>query len=538
MTPAADSPAAPIEVLERACRDAERAGDFARVCAIAEDAAENARRVGDDALLARAQCWMAQSHLYRGALRECLLFAAQAEGLARGIGDDLTVVRVYSLIGNCEFQLAQYAAAKETLEAGIALADPHGFAVQAATMRGTLGSVLGAMGRFDEGEAAFNTSIAELEAAGDGTRRLRVYGNLAGLLRRRAEHARANGDEALSKSTFAKAIDVARGAYAVARGSNDSGQLPYSLGMLGALYHRVGDLEAAESCLRQSLAIGEALANRRLIALGALDLARVLRDRSQPDEALAMLAKAREAALAGNLALQLAECWAEEAAVQEERGDFRAALDAHRQFHAAEVERLAADRARAEQSRSALDEIRRLRREAELLGLKAAAAEQQARLDPLTGLFNRAGFDVEALPLLDRSATEPQALTMAWIDVDRFKLVNDRFGHPIGDVVLATVGRMLREHLRAGDLAARLGGDEFAVIIRDADRDAGVRSVARLHDAVRAYPWQEIAVGLAVTVSIGCAQLRPGEPLDQLARRADAAMYAAKRSGRDKIGEG
>jgi hypothetical protein len=79
-------------------------------------------------------------------------------------------------------------------------------------MRGTLGSVLGAMGHFDEGEEAFNTSIGELEAAGEATRRLRVYGNLAGLLRRRAEHARASGDEARAKANFAKAIDVARDA--------------------------------------------------------------------------------------------------------------------------------------------------------------------------------------------------------------------------------------------------------------------------------------------------------------------------------------
>ena len=380
-------------------------------------------------------------------------------------------------------------------------------------------------------------SIAGLEAAGEEHRRLRIHGNLAGLLRRRAEHARAGGDVAAAEATFAKAIEVARGVYDVARSSNDTGQLPYSLGMLGALHHCVGDLVAAERCLRESLALGEALQNRRLVALGALDLARVLRDRVRPDEALEMLGKARTAALAGNLALQVAESWSEEAAVQEARGDLRAALDAHRQFHAVEIERVVADRVRVEQSRGALEEIRRLRREAELLERKAAAAEQQARLDPLTGLLNRAGFDFEAPPMIERSTSERQALTMAWIDVDHFKLVNDRFGHPIGDVVLATVGQTLRAHLRAGDLAARLGGDEFAILIQGTERDAAIRSVTRLHEAVRAHPWEEVAAGLVVTVSVGLAQLRAGESLDALARRADEAMYAAKRSGRNRIGE-
>jgi diguanylate cyclase (GGDEF)-like protein len=535
-TESADPPVAAIEALERGCRDADRAGDIPRVHALAERAIEEARQTRDEALLARAQCWMAHAHLYRGALRECLVLAAQTEAVARRAGDDLASVRLCSLIGNCEFQLAQHAAARETLEAGIALADAHGFAVQAATMRGTLGSVLGAMGRFDEGEAAFNTSIAGLEAAGEEHRRLRVYGNLAGLLRRRAESARASGDEAVANATFAKAIDVARFVYDAARQSNDAGQLPYSLGMLGALYRSIGDLDGAERHLRESLALGESAANRRLIAMGALDLARVLRDKAEARQALAMLARAREAALAGNLAQQVGECWAEEAAVQELRGDFRAALDSHRQFHAAEIERLAAERARIEQSRGALDEIRRLRRETALLQRKAAAAEEQARHDPLTSLLNRAGFDAEARPLLERSQGEGRAISMAWIDVDRFKLVNDRFGHAVGDVVLATVGRMLRQQLRSGDLAARQGGDEFVVLIRDTDRDSAARSFARLHEAVRTHAWEQIAPGLAVTVSVSCAQWRDGEALDELARRADDAMYAAKRAGRNQVG--
>ena len=527
-----------IEALERDCREADRAGDVARVRSVAETAVAEARRAGDNGLLVRAQCWLAHAHLYRGTLRDCLSVAAQTEALARRVDDELVTVRLHSIIGSCEFQLAQHAAAKETLEAGIALADARGLAASAAAMRGTLGSVLGAMGRFDEGEAAFQSSIAGLEAAGEESRRMRVHGNLAGLLRRRAEHARSNGDEEAAAAAFTKAIGVARNVYEVARSSSDSGQLPYSLGMLGALYRCIGDVVAAERCLRESLALGERLDNPRLIAMGALDLARVLRDRSRPDEALEMLAKARAAAAAGDLAKQLAETWSEEAALQEARGELRAALDAHRHFHAVEIERVAADRVRDEQSRGALEEIRQLRREADILERKAASAERQARLDSLTGLLNRKGFDSEALSLVERTAIERQALTMAWIDVDRFKAVNDRFGHAVGDLVLATVGRLLREHVRSGDIAARSGGDEFAVLIPGADRGTATRSIARLHDAVRAHPWEEIAAGLAVTLSVGLAELREGEPLSGLARRADEAMYTAKRSGRNRIGEG
>jgi tetratricopeptide (TPR) repeat protein len=213
----------------------DRAGDIPRVQALAEQAADEARRIRDDALLGPGPMLDGHAHLYRGALRECLLLAAQTEAVARRAGDDLVAVRLYSLIGNCEFQFAQHAAARETLEAGIALADAHGFAVSAATMWGTLGSVLGAMGRFDEGEAAFSTSIAGSKPPAKGiggcalTATSRDCCGAARSSARERRRSRAN-------ATFGKAIEVARGVYDVARRLNDAGQLPYSLGMLGALY--------------------------------------------------------------------------------------------------------------------------------------------------------------------------------------------------------------------------------------------------------------------------------------------------------------
>ncbi len=531
-----DSVASRIDALETECLDADRTADSARVRRAAEAAIKDARRAGDDALLARAQSWLAYAHLYRGALRECLATAAEADALAQRQGDDLATMRLHSIVGNCEFQLGQHAAALKTLEAGIALAEHYGWRASAAAMRGAVGSALGAMGRFDEGEASFRASIAELEAVGDSRRHLRTLGNLAGLLRRRAEQARADGDETTATAALAEALQVAHGVLEGARASADGVQLPHSLGMLGALYHCVGDLTAAERFLRDGLALGEQLDNQRIVALGALDLARVLRDRAQPDEALAMLAKARTAAQASDLANQLAASWSEEAAVHETRGDHRAALQAYRRFHAVEIDRVAAERVREEQSRSALEEIRRLRREAGALERKAAAAERQARHDPLTDLPNRAGFEADAPPLLERVAAGRQSATMAWIDVDRFKAVNDRFGHAIGDAVLAAVGRILREHVRGGDLAARFGGDEFVVLLEGADRPAALRSIARMHDVMRAHPWERLAPGLAVTLSIGLAELEPGDDLAQLARRADEAMYAAKRGGRNRIG--
>jgi diguanylate cyclase (GGDEF)-like protein len=524
-----------VAALECACAGVDRVGDIAALRTLGENALASIPATGDKQLEARARAWLAHAHLYRGALTKSLAEAALAESLAYCVDDWLVAARMHAIVGNCEFMLAQYGAAFTTLEAGIALAHARGFRVTEAAMRGTLGSVLAAMGEFDEGEAAFVESLAGLTAPEETHRRQRILGNFAGLMRRRGEHARANGDNALAARSFAEAIRIAETVLATARATRDPIQLPYSLGMLGALHRDVGELENAADCLRESLALGEEGANTRLVALGALDLARVLHDQGRTPEALAMLVRARDAAQSGQMTKQLAEAWREEAGLQEASGDFRAALDALRRFHEVEFDRLAKERAREEQSRGALTEIRQLRRETAELRGKTAAAELQARRDSLTGLANRIGFDIEALPLLERVNAVRAPVAMAWLDLDRFKSINDRFGHAVGDEVLAGVGRLLQLHVRGGDLAARLGGDEFVLLLPGADRRAALALIERLREGIAAHPWEALAPGLRVTFSIGIAERMAGESVADLGRRADEALYAAKRAGRDRV---
>jgi diguanylate cyclase (GGDEF)-like protein/PAS domain S-box-containing protein len=161
--------------------------------------------------------------------------------------------------------------------------------------------------------------------------------------------------------------------------------------------------------------------------------------------------------------------------------------------------------------------------------------EFQAFHDPLTGLPNRRLF-VESLDaVLMSHADRGLSAAVTFIDLDDFKTINDRVGHSAGDVALQIVADRLKHALRPGDLVARIGGDEFVIGFADlAGSDEAVAVAERLLDAVRA-PFRLGHHQLQVSATVGVAMSQPGLPADGILRNADAAMYAAKDSGKDKV---
>lgn len=168
------------------------------------------------------------------------------------------------------------------------------------------------------------------------------------------------------------------------------------------------------------------------------------------------------------------------------------------------------------------------------------AIERLSVQDDLTGLCNRRFLFSSGLKLVAAALRAGQPCCCLMLDVDHFKRVNDAFGHQAGDHVLAHIGRLLAGLVRRSDLAARYGGEEFAVLLVGADRAQGVEQAERIRRAMAEKPCPAAGRNLSVTLSVGVAAVRQGRDfdeaaLDDLLARADAALYAAKAAGRNRV---
>ncbi|MDR7220066.1 GGDEF domain-containing protein [Aminobacter aminovorans] len=152
--------------------------------------------------------------------------------------------------------------------------------------------------------------------------------------------------------------------------------------------------------------------------------------------------------------------------------------------------------------------------------------------DPLTGLLNRRGLQGKTLRLFAKGVGKP--LSIVACDIDRFKAINDSFGHAVGDVVLSGVAEVIKSKLRAGDFAARTGGEEFVIVMKDAPVDDAFRLVERLRREIASVRFAGMPDDFAVTCSFGIAKLHAGEGLWDAIGRADKVLYAAKRAGRNR----
>jgi len=345
----------------------------------------------------------------------------------------------------------------------------------------------------------------------------------------------------LARQALLRGKQYATEAFTLAQAASDPFSLVLTSGNLGEVNLHLGELDVAEALLRpareQAQEHGlQAHVLRLRCVLADLSLARGRADlayqevadllgnlnemASVPTQLRVHKLMHRTSKALGRTADALEHL---EALHKIERRSTTVQLEAQSRFF---VTRLEAEQARlqAEQAGSS----------SSISGPAAPVISGQDNVDPLTGLRNRRHLESVMPGLMHAAEAKSASLTLALIDVDHLKHVNTEFGYAAGDQVLQHLADMLRDNTRGSDILVRMDGEEFLVVFPDTVADRAFEVCERLREHVELHPWNEVAPGLHVTLSIGLASAPP-YGTDLLAGRAQNAMYRAKHLGMNRV---
>ncbi|QLI82623.1 diguanylate cyclase [Chitinibacter fontanus] len=315
-----------------------------------------------------------------------------------------------------------------------------------------------------------------------------------------------------------------------------------AMGTLGSVALAEGDFPLARSLLERARGINQSHDNRWGEAHNLYNLGLLARKEVRIDAAIDYFSQALSAAEnigAAHLIFQLEFALSD---ALEQRGDYVTALKLHQQgyqhhyqllrqaspqrLHIMEA-KLDAEKTRLENAtlRELNDQERKARQQSEHI----------ASQDPLTGLFNRRGFELRSASLLVSNPEHREPLALLMLDIDYFKAINDRWGHLVGDYALRQVAALLKSGCRQDDLVCRWGGEEF-IILLPSRNGMPARDVAeRLRRMVENWSWDKIEHELKITISIGVTQFQNDHSLTQMVQRADQNLYRAKQAGRNLV---
>jgi diguanylate cyclase (GGDEF)-like protein len=327
-----------------------------------------------------------------------------------------------------------------------------------------------------------------------------------------------------------RAMEIARRMQAIAQ--TDDATLHLSdLDTIARIQMELGRYAEAEQTLRP---LAEGVTTYRVaeadeVAECLLTLGEVQRLRSATGRAARTLARCAAICEERDLASVLVRVRLEQAELYAAEGRFREAYEQHKAFHAAAEALNSAERDARARTLQVVFETEEARRDSRRF-------EEMSLRDPLTGLYNRRFVD-DRLPVLLHRATDGVApLSVALVDLDHFKLVNDTHSHEVGDAVLLRVGEVLTGVVGESGYVARMGGEEFLLLLPDTDAPAALERSEQVRTALRAHPWEPLVGTMTVRASIGTTTVAGGQETQAtLLARADRNLYAAKRSGRDRV---
>ena len=443
---------------------------------------------------------------------------------------------LYETIGWTRYFLGDYVLALDNLRAALRIAEETGDGSLEAYVLDRIASVQGSAGQLEVSLDTHERSLAMHRAAGDLFGEARALNNMAYTYMDlgKLEAALAAAERSLELTQEVGSVNLLAGVYDT----------------LAEVELRRNHLDQAEQYSRKGLETALACKAEPDAADSMFMLGRIECARGNWEAASENTGKALATAERLSRSVEEYQCHKLLSEIHERSGDMGSALWHHRRFHALE----SAKKNRETESRldrlAVEHQVETARKDAEILRLRSLALEREveerrvaqasleaaASLDPLTGLFNRRHTAVLREELSNAAARGlPVSLTM--FDIDHFKTINDEHGHATGDTVLVAIAAQLRNNARKSDMPCRWGGDEFLVLLVDMDAQAAEKAAERVRRAVAESPVPCANGDVPVRLSAGVASTERGAPVDfdALVAAADAALYAAKESGRNRV---
>ena len=531
-------------LLDRA-EEARQSGDYRSGADLAREAVILAEATEDTIGQAEALHILANQTVRLGEFEQAILASRDAIALLEYAGGErATICTVLTVEALALTELGMHEEALEALSSASEIARDLGDRELLYWVHNRTGVVHGHLGNRELAAECLRCALSMADGM-DEEVRFSIANNLGDNAIHLVSQLREGGDPVGAEAVLSESLHHVAEALRLARAAAHPFREALSLDNFGMLLALAGDHSRAEDMINESLSIAtehdypsvetSAMQHQAQVRLMRGDSATAI---TRLLVTLDRVLDAGELPFAARIHHQLSEAY-------EKAGDPASALRHYRDHH--RLERLAqnevaAARARMAQHNFELDNARleadNARLETELHRLRAVeleaekvALQQQVAEDPLTGLANRRHADV----WLGTVAASGRPLGVAIIDVDLFKTVNDRFGHPVGDRVLRQIARTLRSCVRKKDLVARIGGEEFLVGLDDLSLPDATTRCELLRTAVEGFDWQSVEPGLAVTVSIGLAVVAPGGDLAAAHALADQRLYAAKRAGRNRV---
>jgi diguanylate cyclase (GGDEF)-like protein len=515
--------------------------DYARLKGLAEQSLELASQTGDDGQqyrrgMAAALSMLAYHSAIAGLTEPALSQASQALALFDSPEPDTILGDIYFAMGWARLFGGDFAEAIVVLTAAERIAVETGDRGAQAQALDTMANVYAVSGHPDNALEGHMRALAIQQELGDDLSAARVRNNLAYTY--------------LELGDYPAALASAEESFAfIAENGHEHIEMAV-LDTLASVFLAMGELDAALVNAQRGLALARARESHRDETDSLMTLGRILLRQGRYDEALAYMREALVLAEQHGRAVEEYKCHELLATIHEKRCDPAAALTEYRRYH--DLEHACINR--ESQTRIANLRVEYLledaRKDSEIHRLRSLALEQevgesrieqvrleaQASLDPLTGLYNRRHLSV-LVEELAAAVVRQESACVLMLDVDNFKQINDAHGHFVGDRVLVSLARLLKRNSRSTDVPLRYGGDEFLVLLVGMDAAAGAEAAERLRAAVARskITSDEVEVNVTISVGVACIPADGQMEFSAMIASADAALYAAKQTGRDRV---